>query len=574
MLGSNDEPNLPAWRQQFPMEKKWSLKLVSRPLALTLKKCPKFSPLFVKIGEVCTHNSTNLFDIVTQIINMALTTARTLDYREYMKDEQKIQHDLFRLLSMIYQERGNEELILNVLRAIQMGFLTDNLEHIKTFVSLYRDKLAKINIVWTDNYKNELIDRLDIFQLDQLAKLCLKSNPDFKLAIPSVQTFQVRNQMIEQADLYSLIQDSLAAKSPLALREIFKEQIFLEKFLCKFEPADTLNQMLKWLICDADSSFQQLYIDFFEIGNYHLPSRYVLLANDPSDFLAGRRYSYFGGFLNHSLRDYDYKLGRYYAQQALKNQLNFKNLYRDISDQEKTNWIKSLSTPPNQLNHLKNHLNEKDQNWVRKQLDHRLIAYVYHISIPPPKILWASPILGYVDHLLDKELYFTPKKTFFSWHINSDRPRSFDLGIHFNLINMFGKSYIQGQGWNWLTYFAIHEHYIVLNSGFTDLAQKAWISTYYQQLGVKLNLYWPHPLLRFLRFQPEMGEYLGTKRLKHDRNLADFQGNYFAMTFRVTSFDLKLQKFYQEKIFGNKAYWKINLGLTIPITDYWFFKRL
>ncbi|MBN2090068.1 patatin-like phospholipase family protein [candidate division KSB1 bacterium] len=521
-----------------------------------------------------THNSTNLFDIVTQIINMALTTARTLDYREYIKDEQKIQRDLMRLLSNIYQERDNKELILNVLRAIQMGFLTDNLDHLKTFINSYKDKLAKIDVVWSENYKNELIDRLDIFQLDQLAKLCIKSDPNFKLAIPYQQSLQVRNQIIERADLYSLVKDSLSAQNPLALREIFKNEVFIKKFLCKFEPTDTLNQMLKWLICDADPAFQQLYVDFFEIGKYHLPSRYVLLANDPSDYLAGRRYSYFGGFLNRSLRDYDYKLGRYYAQQALKSQLNIKGLYLDISDPEKEGWLHSLKTPPDQLNHLKDHLNQQEQNWVRRQLDQRLIAYAHHISIPPPKILWASPILGYLDHLLDRELYFTPKKTFFGWHINSDRPRSFDLGFHFNLINIFSHSYIQGRGGNWLAYFALHEHYIVLNSGFTDLAQKALISTYYQQFGLKLNLYWPHPLIRFLRIQPEMGQYFGTNRLKRDRNLSDFYGGYFAMTFRITSFDLKLQKFYQEKIFGNKAYWKINFGLTIPITDYWFFKRL
>lgn len=324
------------------------------------------------------------------------------------------------------------------------------------------------------------------------------------------------------------------------------------------------SSQIDWIANNSThGSFKQLYVDLFNIRGHIESDKFILISNEDTK-LAGRKYVFFGGFLNKRLRESDYQSGRYFAHRTLEKYFGPPPVHDH-----------SLGARGDVIT-LKDHVTKEDRPSLRKRLDERLLAYTSYFDIPGPNLLTYAPVLELADLYLDHHLYRTPKSIYFSWHVNSDRARSFNLGLRLSPQNFFRKEFAQPRGAGWIWWFLYSESHFVFDAGYTDFLKNSfpWIKPYYYNFGWRLNLYIPDNLtLRLLQLQPEMGANLTTQAFTDDLNFTNTWGSYLALTLRAAIIDVKLLFLY-DGFLKRRASTRINFGLSFALFDQLLKKRL
>jgi predicted acylesterase/phospholipase RssA len=350
----------------------------------------------------------------------------------------------------------------------------------------------------------------------------------------------------------------------------------LEKRLISAKQDDVEHRNLNNSLKTAANPRKQLYVDLFDLFGYSPQHLYIAISNDSTTKLAGRHFAHFGGAFNQELREHDYQLGRYFCREILKEHLKLKtdslgyipdtaNIRKQYPNAAAVAAMKSFD--------IKKHLPKEEERYdLRKRLDARLIAYRPHFTSG----LLASAFLETADYFLDRKLYRTPKSIYVSWHINTDRDRSFNLGVQVSPWNILRSKFYQVSGngldWGWLWWFISSETHLVFDVGLTDFLTDSFLNTYYYNLGLRLNLYIPGKF-EFFKIQPEVGANLTTEPFRTDLNLNNAWGSHFALTTHAAIFDIKFLIFY-DKFFENASGWRINFGVSTTIFDRLLLHRL
>ena len=219
----------------------------------------------------------------------------------------------------------------------------------------------------------------------------------------------------------------------LAPPELEKE---VKKRLPEEEQFSRTDARTAWLFRAAETTdrrrvYAQLYIALFDFMGYERPSKYVVIANDDSVRLAGSSFAHFGGFLNRSIRLYDYQLGRYFAQRKLKDYLGldiaggFPDTVRREFEQEFAKQMNGKT--PDEISTVGDHLPGPGALWdLRQRLNRRAELMAKTLEWVPRQVM-----LEGADVLFDR-MYHTPKTSYVFFYKGAFRKGYYQGGLLFS----------------------------------------------------------------------------------------------------------------------------------------------
>ena len=417
---------------------------------------------------------------ISDIAGMALGAASSTDNLLYLGTVEKQQDQIENLLSMLYgmKERGDDEGAETLLKTIK--YISDNDISIG---SLRLDYLAKLSTI-TDR---AAVDALTI-------------------------------DSVSSKDLVGELEKRLPAIADVAAAT-----------------ATDFEKMMKWLLDGKAKDEKQkiyplLYIALFDFLEYEPPSRYVIIANDSDDLLGGRNFSHFGGFFNRHIREYDYNLGRYYAQKILRDDLDL-DIVDALKEKDREAFVYTFQyymkgKTPAQIETIEDHIpNLKDRQRLRERMDRRAELMAENTPIP---LRWI--MLEAVDLALDGSVYRTPKTAYFHLHKGVATRGYYQIGLHYSPWNHLRRKMDSGfpqagKGIkHWLNQTVTTESYFVANVSVYEPKRL--------ELGIVQAIPFPVPRIPSrVKIKPEFGRAIWDED--------EDEGFFSALTLHWTYFDIR-----------------------------------
>lgn len=271
----------------------------------------------------------------------------------------------------------------------------------------------------------------------------------------------------------------------------------------------------------------------------HPDSSILVISNDPDTKLKGSNYAHFGGFFRKDLRHTDYQLGRYFAQRMLERN-SMTDIREPLSEDSVSFWRDSVRIPSTLRAHIQGH-----ERPFRKKLEDRFVAYLDHLKVS----CFLKPIaVNAFDKVLDDEVYYVAPWWYTSWQVNSERRRSFSLGVLVSPVNLAANlgrfCFIDPKNsiWRFIESTLAHQSYFVADWGLRDFVSRRFVGSYYLDLGARMYLGYPKgmSMLRFTKIAPEYGIRIPTEKYRTENGLSSHgRIPYMGMSLRFYFIDIR-----------------------------------
>lgn len=190
-----------------------------------------------------------------------------------------------------------------------------------------------------------------------------------------------------------------------------------------------------WLHGVSDSSgvehgsagriLKQLFVQLFEIRGLFATNNFVLITTSDEQGVVGGRFNAFGGFFNHDLRDLDFYLGRYCAQQVLMHDLGV-DVMAAFQDTISVGELDERRAPLRNVKSLVSHFpTVEDRMAFRNDAERRLGAYVDHLELGR---LPGAAAFSAGNRWLDSSIFHEPRHYLLRGMIGYDKLHSLGVG--------------------------------------------------------------------------------------------------------------------------------------------------
>ncbi|MBM4117582.1 hypothetical protein FJ251_07505 [bacterium] len=157
-----------------------------------------------------------------------------------------------------------------------------------------------------------------------------------------------------------------------------------------------------WLEHAASWQHRQLFLELFRARGLLATNNFILITATDEQPVAGGAFSHFGGFFNRELREFDFLLGRYFAQQTLMHDLGIA-----LADTIGTAELEARRAPLRPIRSLASHFATLDERIAfRDKAENRLRGYVDHLALPALVRPWA---FSTGNRWLDTAVYHQPR---------------------------------------------------------------------------------------------------------------------------------------------------------------------
>jgi len=192
------------------------------------------------------------------------------------------------------------------------------------------------------------------------------------------------------------------------------------------------NTAATWLHRDANWQQQQLFLKLFEARQLLVTNNFVLITATNEQPVAGGAFAHFGGFFNRQLREFDFFLGRYYAQQTLMHDLGVA-----VADTIETADLDARRLPLRHIGSLASHFATLDERIAfRERAEKRLRGYVEHMPIPR----LARPLaFSTGNRWLDTKVYHQPRGFLLRGFAGYDEFHSLSAGAALDPLNALSR---------------------------------------------------------------------------------------------------------------------------------------
>ncbi len=189
----------------------------------------------------------------------------------------------------------------------------------------------------------------------------------------------------------------------------------------------------EWLHDGAAWEHRQLFLRLFEERELLATNNFVLITATKEQPVAGGAFSHFGGFFNRELREFDFLLGRFYAQQALRHDFGI-----EFADTISTGDLDEQREPLKSIRTLADHFENLDERiHFRKQAEKRLGGYVDHLDIPRLAKPWAYSA---GNRWLDTMVYHQPRGFLLRAIVGNDESRTVSGGVAVDPLNFLSRA--------------------------------------------------------------------------------------------------------------------------------------
>lgn len=176
-----------------------------------------------------------------------------------------------------------------------------------------------------------------------------------------------------------------------------------------------------WLRDASSWEHRQLFVRLYDARELLITNHFILITATDAEPVAGGAFGHFGGFFNRQLREFDFFLGRYYAQQTLMNDFGV-----TLRDTIQVAEIDRQREPLKSIESLASHFASLDDRIAfRKQAEKRLGGYVQHARLPRASRPWAYSA---GNRFLDTKIYHQPRGFLVRGFVGNDEFRSVAAG--------------------------------------------------------------------------------------------------------------------------------------------------
>lgn len=157
------------------------------------------------------------------------------------------------------------------------------------------------------------------------------------------------------------------------------------------------------MLLQASDLRKKLFLRLFDMLGCKPQRQYILISDYGQFKVQGDEFQSFGGFFSKGIRQFDYNLGRYYAQLSLESEMDLA-ISGKIDTATVSMWKSSFKKKYEDMPSLKGHFgsdDEKRKNF-RDNLDHRIMGYADHFKLP---LLAKLPLSMTSNAFLSGQLY-------------------------------------------------------------------------------------------------------------------------------------------------------------------------
>lgn len=193
----------------------------------------------------------------------------------------------------------------------------------------------------------------------------------------------------------------------------------------------------EWLTASeagADSVWKQLFVQLFEVRGLNIANNFILISTERELEVVGGKFNAFGGFFDEELRDFDFLLGRFYAQQSLVNDLNVRlsspcDSIKKCDVQKRRDSLRSLDTLADHFPTL------EERQAFRKDAETRLAAYIDHAQTPR---IMSGLAFSAGNRWLNSTIYHEPRYWLARGLVGYDEFHSLGVGTGFDVRRILG----------------------------------------------------------------------------------------------------------------------------------------